>query len=160
MEAVLDDLGADLGEFGDLMANGLGVLPVEFVAASGAGVGLDLEGGGQPLGGDQRAGMTLVAGLATPPLPGGRLGRLPLEMERIGAWRLGGIRRVLVEPDRECGDPLLEGMDQDKDGRLGIRRDLGPEFVRQWWLAVHSIRCNRPRSRAQASTGGKWLPFV
>jgi hypothetical protein len=51
MEAVLDDPGADLGKFGDLMAGGLGVLAVERLAASGAGVWLDLDGGGRSLGG-------------------------------------------------------------------------------------------------------------
>ena len=157
MEAILDDLGSDLGEFGDLMADGLGVVPVERVAASGAGVWLDLDGGGQMLGGDQLAGMTLVAGLATPPLLGGRPGRLPLDVERLGGWRLGGVRGVLVEPGLEGGDPLLEGLDQGEDGRLDIGGRLGPEVVRQWWLGAHAIWCNRPRPRAQAPTGRERL---
>ena len=49
VEAVLDDLGADLGEFGDLMADRLGVVPLERVAAAGAGRGLDLDGAGEPV---------------------------------------------------------------------------------------------------------------
>ena len=157
VEAVLDDLGADLGEFGDLMADGLGVVAVEGVAAAGAGLGLDLDGAGQLLGGDQLARMTLVAGLATPPLPGGRPGRLPLDVERLGGGRLGGVRGVLVEPGFEGGDPLLEGLDQGEDGRLGIGRDLGPEVIRQWRLGTHAIWCNRPRPRAQAPTGRERL---
>ncbi len=84
MEAVLDDLGADLGEFGDLMAEGLGVVAVEGVAAPRAGVRLDLDGAGQPLGWDQLTRMTLVAGLATPSLPGGGPGRRVIQKSSGG----------------------------------------------------------------------------
>jgi hypothetical protein len=87
VEAVFDDFGADLGEIGYLMACGLGVVAVEGVAAAGAGMGLDLDGAGQLLGGDQLAHATLVAGLATPPLPGGGPGRLPFDVERLGRRR-------------------------------------------------------------------------
>ena len=61
MEAVLDDLGPDLGELGDLMPEGLGVVSVEGMAAAVAGMGLDLDGVGQSLGGDQLARAPLVA---------------------------------------------------------------------------------------------------
>ena len=64
MEAIPDDLRPDLGEFGDLVASGLGVLAVGRAAASGADVGPDLDDTGQPLGRDQLAHVTLVAGLA------------------------------------------------------------------------------------------------
>ena len=57
-----------------------------------------------------------------------------------------------MDPGFEGGDPPLEGPDQREDGRLGIGRDLGPEFVRRWRLGTHAIWCDRPRPRAQDPT--------
>jgi hypothetical protein len=108
MQAILDDLGADLGKFGDLMAERLGILSVESVAASGTGRRLDLDSPGQLLDGNQLASLTLMARLSAPPLLGSRLGRLSLDVERLGGGRLGRVRGVLVDPSLEGGDPRLE----------------------------------------------------
>ena len=129
------------------MADGLGVVPVEGVAAAGAGGGLDLDGAGQLLDGDQLASMSLVTGLAAPPFLGGRPGRLAFDVERLGGGRPGGVRRVPIDPGLEGGDPLLEGLDQGEDGRLSIGRDLDPEVIGQWRLGTHAIWCNRPSPR-------------
>jgi len=129
-EAILDDLGSDLGESGDLMTQGLGVVSVEGLAAAGSGVWLDLDGGGQPLGGHQLAEVTFVPELTAPSLPGCRPGRLPLGVEWLDRWGLGGVGRVPVEPGLEGDDPLLERLDQGEYGRLDIRRCLGPEGIR------------------------------
>lgn len=73
-------------------------------------------------------------------------------MERIGGWRPGGVRRVLIDPGLKGGDPQLEGLDHGEDGRLDIGRRLGPEVIRQWRLGTHPIWCNRPVPKAQALT--------
>jgi hypothetical protein len=65
-----------------------GAVAIEGMAAAGAARGLDLDGPGQPLSGDQLASLTLVATLATPPLPGGGPGRLAFDVERPGRRRL------------------------------------------------------------------------
>jgi len=152
VEAILDDLGSDLGELGDLMAEGLRVLDVEGLAAAGAGVWLDLDGAGQLLGGDQLTRMTLVPELTSPSLPGCRLERLPLGVEWLGRWGLGGVGRVPVEQGIECGDSVLEGLDQAEDSRLGIGRDLGPQVIGKWGLAAHAIGCNPGPTKAQLPT--------
>ncbi len=112
VEAILDDFGSDLGEFGDLMTQGLRVVSVEGLAAAGAGRRLDLDGAGQPLGGHQLAEMTLVPELTAPSLLGGRPGRLPLGVEGLNRWGLGRVGRVPVEPGLEGGDPLLEALER------------------------------------------------
>ena len=63
LEAILDDFGPDLGESGDLMAEGPRVYSVVAVAAAGAGRWLDLDGPGQPLEGDQLTRRTPATGL-------------------------------------------------------------------------------------------------
>ena len=47
MEARLEHLGTDLGDFAELMAGRFWVLALEGAASPSAGVGLDPEGGGQ-----------------------------------------------------------------------------------------------------------------
>ena len=147
-----------LEELGDLMAEGLGILAVEGVATAGAGRGPDLDGAGQLLGGDQLTRTTLVAGLTTARLPGGGLGRLSLEMERLGGGWPGGVRGVLVQPCFEGGDPLLERLDRAEDRRLHVEGCPGPEVIGQWRLDAHAIWRNRPEPRAQAPTGHERLP--
>jgi hypothetical protein len=83
--------------------------------------------------------VTLVADLATPPPLGGGPGRLPLDVERFGGRRLGGVGRIPVESRLEGGDPSLERIDQAEDGRLGVGRYLDPEVVGQGWLGAHAI---------------------
>lgn len=110
MGTVPGGLGPDLGWSGDPMAGRLGVLAVVRMAASGAGVRHDLSGRGllRPRRTNPRARSSW------PTWPPRRFseagpGRSPLEVERPGGWRLGGVRGAPVEPSPEGGNPLLEG---------------------------------------------------
>ena len=104
MEAILDGLGPVIEDFGELVADGLGIPAIERVPAIGAGVWPEIDGPGQLLRGDQLAGMTLVADLATRRLfevglGGGRLtwsGSVDGDFEELDEFRLSRASRAAI----------------------------------------------------------------
>jgi hypothetical protein len=65
METVLVDDRLDLGQFGDLMDQGLGIVAAQGVAAAAAGGGLTVGGRAELLGRDQGPKRLAMAGLST-----------------------------------------------------------------------------------------------
>src|SRR5262249_7923843 len=82
-------------------------------------------------------------GLGVPLLTAGifgrwRLGRCAFEGRWVGRGRLGGVGRILIEPCFQFGEALLVVLNQGQDSRLSSRRDLSPEFVRDWRVCLHA----------------------
>jgi hypothetical protein len=136
MESVFGDDRLDLGQFGNLMDQGSGVLPGESMATPATRTRLAVEGLADLLGRDQGAvGFAMSALPATLPAAG-RGGRLALQADGIGRGGLGRVGGVELEPRLEVTDPrfefvdpLLHHQEHGGDGRLRARRHLGPEFI-------------------------------
>ena len=135
MAPILIDEGLDLGQFGDLMDQGFGVVAVECVTTAATGGRLADERVADLLGRDQAPPGLAMAGLAAAFFPAGRSWGFPLHANRIGRGGLGRVRGVELEPCFEATDPRLQLIDplphhQERggDSRLGVWRHLGPEF--------------------------------
>ena len=152
MEPVLDHVGPDLGQLGDLMADRLGVGAPQGPTAAAARRRLAVDDRRQPLGRDQRAGVPPVPGLPAPPLPRRRPRRAALDVGRVAGRRLRGVGRVLAEPSLQRGDPPLEGLDQREDRRLRVGRDLVPELSGDGRLGAHATLVTPPPNRASPYT--------
>jgi hypothetical protein len=120
VESILVHHGEDRRQFGDLMPERLRVIAVEGIAAPATFGRLALDDLAESLRGDQGAGLTSMAGLATPLRA--RAGSRGASLDRGGIGRgwLGGVGGVLVEPLLRFGDPPLEGIGQRRDGRLSL----------------------------------------
>jgi hypothetical protein len=114
-QAILDDLGPDLGQLGDLVADRLGVVTVEVEPATGAAARPAVDRIGEPRGRDQLAGVALMPGRPARSPPGARPGRPPLDVQGLARRRLRRVGRVPRAARLEGGDPLLEGLDQGQD---------------------------------------------
>jgi len=152
VEAILDDVGADLGDLGDLVADRIGIGPLKVMAAVAAGLRLAVNRPGQLLGRDQLSGVSPVAGLAAPLLAGRRPWRLRLEVGRVAGRRLGRVGGVLTEPGLQRRDPPLQGLDEREDRRLGGGGDLVPEVPRDRRGLAH------PSGITARSAGRQTLP--
>src|SRR5262245_49927741 len=104
MQAVLVDEGLDLGELGDLMDQGGGVLPVQRLAATTAGAGLAVARRAELVGRDQGAEGLGMSRLSAAFPPGRRSRRLSLQADGVGGWGLGGVGGVELEPGLEIAD--------------------------------------------------------
>jgi len=137
MESVLVDQGLNLGQFGDLVDQGTGVITDQGVAAAAAIPGPTLGDRAHFLGRDQAPQSPAMSRLPTPFATGGTGGRLALQPDGIGGRRLGGIGGIELKPRLQIADALLQLSDpslvrfQDgQDGDLGFRRDRAPERFR------------------------------
>ena len=144
MQAIFVDDRLDLGEFGDLVDQGVGVIADERVAAAAAGAGLTLGGGVELLGRDQSAEGLGMTGLSSEFPPGRRLRQLAFDADRVGGGWLGRIGGVELEPGLkiadlgfERGDPILERFPGVPEGGLGIRGHGAPEWFRDRKLVIH-----------------------
>jgi hypothetical protein len=144
MEPILVDDRYDLGEFGDLMDQGRGILALEIVTATTAVRRLALEGLVDLLGGDQRALGLTPSGLSAAFLLAGRSGGLPLHSDRIGRGRLGGVGGVelqsgleVADAGFELGDVLEMALNQDEDRRLDLGRGAAPKRIRERRRGCH-----------------------
>ncbi len=131
MEPVLVDHRLDRRHFGDLMADRLGVVAVERLAAGPAHGGLALEDLTELIRRDQGPGLAAMSGLAASLLPRGGRRRPSLDRGRVGRRRLGRVGGVLVDPLFQDGDPPLEGLDQRRNGGLRFRRERVPKRLRE-----------------------------
>ena len=138
MEPVLDHVGPDLGQLGDLVADRPGVGALQGPAAAAAVRRLALDDCRQPLGRDQLAGVSPMSALPAPLLPRRRPGRAALDVRRVAGRRPRGVGRVLAEPRLQRGDPPLEGLDQREDRRLRVGRDLVPKLSGDRRLGTHA----------------------
>jgi hypothetical protein len=136
MKPVLSDDRLDPGQFGDLMDHGFGIVTGEPLATAPAGGRPAVERLVDPLGWHQDAPGLAMSGLAAALLPAGRGRGLPLHPDRIGRGGLGRVGGVELEPGFEVTDPRLQFINLlphrqecGGDGRLGVRRHLGPEFL-------------------------------
>jgi hypothetical protein len=168
MKQVLDDLGMDRGNIGDLVPKRRRILSREAVPASLALLRLERDDVVDLLDRHQLERGALVAGLATGRPSRRRLGTPRRSRRRIARRRTRGVLRVLVEAGFETLDPLLLGgqllpelRDQSKAGsvdvvllfprlHLSIEHGNGKidssemiadyDFVRSGWTAaVHSL---------------------
>ena len=133
MEPILVDDRLDLGQFGDLMDQGVGVVAGESMTTAATGGRLAVERLADLLGRDQGAPGLAMPGLSAALLPAGRSRGLALHADRIGRGGLGRVGGVELEPGLEvtepvlkAGEPLLVGLDQREDRRLQLRRGRLP----------------------------------
>jgi hypothetical protein len=144
MQAVFGDDRLDLGPFGDLMDQGVVVLPVQRVTTAPAGVGLAVSAGAEFLGRDQGSKRLEMAGLSTSFSPGRRSRWLSFQADRIRGRRLGRVGGIELEPSLEIahrgfqlGDPILQGFPGSQEGGLGFRRHGVSERFRDRKVLVH-----------------------
>ena len=117
VQAVLVDDRLDPGQFGDLMDQEIGVLPVQCVATA-AGRGLAVAGGAEFLG--RTKARNALGWPSCPPRfrRGGRRGRLAFQADRVGGRGLGRVGGIELEPGLEIavlfqrGDRILEGFQE------------------------------------------------
>ena len=116
MEPVFVDQRLDLGQFGDLMDQGGGVITDQGVATAAAIGGPALGDRADLLRRDQAALGPAMSRLPAPFPTGGRGGGLAFEPDGIGRRRLGGIGGIELEPGLEIADALLQFSDPSLDG--------------------------------------------
>jgi hypothetical protein len=147
VEAILIDVGTNRWDLGDLVSQGLGIVPLERDATASALRRLDLEGLSELFGWDQRPDVAFVARLSSALAPGRRDRRSPLELDggRIGGGGLGRVGGIEVEPRLQLGDsflqvgdPLLQRSNDGLDGRLGFRRNGVPQGFRDRRVRAHT----------------------
>jgi site-specific DNA recombinase len=153
MEPILGDHRLDRRDLGDLMAQGLGILTGQAVAATSAVRGLAIEGLVDLLGGNQGAGVAVMAGLPSTPLAGGSGGRPSLDGGGIGRRRLGGVGGVLVEPLFEVSDPLFQLVDDLGDHHLGVGGEGLPDVLRDRSRPSHTIIIGGPIGQGNPTRG-------
>ena len=134
MQAVLVHERLDLGQLGDLMDHGVGVLAVQDLTAAAAGPGLAIAGGVELLGGDQGAERLGMTGLSATFAPGRGSWRLSFQADRVRRGRLGGVGGVELESGLQItdsgfqlGDPSGERIPSGQEGGLSLRRHGVPE---------------------------------
>jgi hypothetical protein len=145
MEPVLVDQGLNLGQFGDLVDQGTGVITDQGVAAAAAIPGPTLGDRAHFLGRDQAPQSPAMSRLPTPFATGGPGGRFAFQPDGIGGRRLGRIGGIELQPRLQIADALLQFGDpprvriQDsQEGNLGFRRDSAPERFRDGRLRNHA----------------------
>ena len=138
MEPVFVDDRLNLGQLGDLMDQGGGIVALKFIPAAATRGRLAIEGLVDLLGRDQGAVSLAMPGLSAPLLPTARHRRLALQADRIGRGWLRRVGRVELEPSLEVVDSgfqrrelLLMDLDQRQDCRLKLRRGAIPEMIRE-----------------------------
>jgi hypothetical protein len=144
MQAILVDDRLDLGQFGDLMDQGAGILAVQGVAAATAGTGLTVPRGAELLTRDQGSEGLGMAGLSPAFPPGRGSGRFSFQADGVGGRWLGGVGGVELESGLEIaklgfqlGNPILEGFPGVPEGRLSLSGNGVPEWFRDRRLVVH-----------------------
>ena len=136
MEAIFGDQGLDLGQFGNLMDQGFGVLTSQSVTTTATGVRFAMN----RLVNSFRWNKSPV-GFAMPRLSsafslarrGRRLSLHPHRIRRGRFGRVGGVANARLQ----FGNPLLHSKKHRSDGSLGVRRDLVPKLIRNRQRAVH-----------------------
>jgi len=142
---VLDDLGSDRRDFGDLMPRGLGVGALQGETASGATSGFAGDGVMELVGRDQGSSGPLVPGLAAAFFARGELGRLTFEMDGVAGGGLRGVAGVGAEAVLERMNLTLQGIDLEPH-----RLDEGPDLDRQ--SIPNIVRQRRSRRHDQILT--------
>ena len=142
MELVLSHLGADRGQFQDLVPQRARVRARQGVPAAAADPGPEDV---RVVSRQERSLLELVAGLTAAPAPGGRSGRGAFDGRGIAGGRPGRVGGVLAELLLEIADALVQGSDalfvplkDDQQGRLHSGRDLIPQFRRDRGLLLHA----------------------
>ncbi len=150
MESVLVHQGLDLGQFGDLVDQGTGVITDQGVSATATIGGPTLGDRAQLLGRDQAPLCPGMSRLPTPLATRGPGGWLAFQPNGIGRRRFGGIRGIELEPRLQTADTLLQFSDpslvriQDsQDGDLSFRRDGAPEGFRDRRLQNHATNITK-----------------
>ena len=118
MEPILIDDRLDLGEFGDLMDQGFGVVAGEFMTTTATRVGLAVERLADLLRRHQGTNRFAMTALSTPFLAAGRSWRFPLHPDRVGRGGLGRVGGIELEPVLKKGNTILVGLNQSADRRL------------------------------------------
>jgi len=133
MEPILVDDRLDLGQFGDLMDEGFGIVTGEMVTTTTTGSRLAVDGLANLLRRDQTAVGFAMSGLSSTLLPARRGGGSALHSDRIGGGRLGRVRGVELEPALKIVDPVLQLSDaslvelnESENRRLMFRRRCSP----------------------------------
>src|SRR5271166_5648064 len=133
VEPILIDDWLDLGQFGDLMDQGGGVIAAEFMTASAASSRLTVGRLANVLGRDQGTVSLTMSGLPTSLLSAGRSRRLALHSDRIGRRGLRRVRGVELETILEIidtrfklGKALFVELDERKNRRLDFWRSRVP----------------------------------
>jgi hypothetical protein len=134
MEPILVHQGLDLGQLGDLMDQGTGVITEQGVAAAATIGGPTLGDRAQLLGWDQAPQGPAMSRLPTPLPTGGPTGWLALHADGIRRRGLGGIGGIELQPRLQIADASLQLSDlpserihDGQDGGLRLRRDGVPE---------------------------------
>jgi hypothetical protein len=146
MESVFVDLRLDGRQLGHLVAPRLGVLTAQGMTASSALRRLAVGDRGAALGryqGPHPAGMPL---LPAPALLRRRLGRLPLDADRVGRRRPGAVGGVLVEARLEIlnllpqlDDLPLQAVDDGPHDDAGHVREAIPDVLGDRGRPVHAV---------------------
>ena len=134
MEPILIDDRLDLGQFGDLMDQGFGVVAAEFMTASAASSRLTVGRLANLFGRDQGAVGLTMSGLPAAFLSAGRSRGLALHSDRIRGWGLRRVGGVELEPILEIvdarfkfGKALFVELDERKNRRLDFWRSRLPQ---------------------------------
>jgi hypothetical protein len=107
VETVLDHVGPEFGQLGDLVADRFGVGPAQGVAAGAAHRRLAIHDRGQPLGGNHHAGVPLGPSLPAARPAQGRQWQAAFEVDRVAEKGLGRVGGLLSESGLARGDPPL-----------------------------------------------------
>src|SRR5262249_1405513 len=116
MQAVLVHQRINLGQLGDLMEYGAGVLTVQGLTAAAAGTGLAIAGRRRLLGWDQGAERVGMAGLSAALALRRRSRWLSLQADRVRRRRLGGVGGIELEPGLKIADAGFQGGDLSREG--------------------------------------------
>ena len=133
MEAVLDDVGSDDGQFGDLVRLRVEVGALKCRATVLASRGDAVDDLGELLGRHHRSNGSFVPRLSTTLALGGGLGRLAFDVEGVGGGWFGGVLGVGVESGLQRGDLTTKGLNllqQGCDKSLGLGRCGVPNILR------------------------------
>ncbi|XBH03585.1 recombinase family protein [Singulisphaera sp. Ch08] len=145
MKSIFIDEGLDLGQFGHLMDQRLGVVAPKPLTASATRLRLAVDGLAQLLRRHQGTVGFAMSRLPTALLAAGRSGRPPLQADRIRRRWLGRVGGVELEPCFEIADPrfqvgvpLLHRHKDCSDGGLSVGRHRTPEVVRDGQRIRHN----------------------
>jgi len=138
VELVFGNVGFGFGQLDDLVAQGLPILPLQRLAATPAGSGLERDA---TVWWQQWPGMKGMAGLSTPGASGGIFRWRPFDGGSIRGRRPRRVRGVLAKSLFQLTDTLFELanalfvlLENDKQSGLNSRRDLVPQLLRDWRL--------------------------
>jgi hypothetical protein len=145
VKLILINPGKHWRQFGDLMAERLGVITLEIAATLSAMRRPAHNELTDLFRRDQDTDTTVMTGLPAPLLARRRNRRVSLHRWGIRGQRLGGVGGVRIEPFLEGGDPLLKDGDpllrdanQRKHGYLRLRREGLPDVLWEWWAIHHA----------------------